>query len=133
MNDSPFDSLRPDQTADSCLGVKGSPVRIRPSRPEHTPADRSNSPVSGHLYALIADFPVPFRSRSLGPLWTSQRSSRSAGRSAPPLPAGVHGPDAVRRRPQLLQHGERLGQGAAETAWGRDPSELGRPDEHPQL
>jgi len=29
---SPFDSLRPGQTPDSCLGVKGSPVQIRPSR-----------------------------------------------------------------------------------------------------
>jgi len=29
---SPFDSLRPSQTPDSCLGVKGSPVQIRPSR-----------------------------------------------------------------------------------------------------
>ncbi len=29
---SPFDSLRPRQTPDSCLGVKGSPVQIRPSR-----------------------------------------------------------------------------------------------------
>jgi hypothetical protein len=32
--DTPFDSLRPGQTLDSCLGVKGSPVQIRPSRPE---------------------------------------------------------------------------------------------------
>ena len=30
---SPPDSLRPAQTPDSCLGVKGSPVQIRPSRP----------------------------------------------------------------------------------------------------
>jgi hypothetical protein len=29
---SPPDSLRPAQTPDSCLGVKGSPVQIRPSR-----------------------------------------------------------------------------------------------------
>jgi hypothetical protein len=29
---SPFDSLRSGQTPDSCLGVKGSPVQIRPSR-----------------------------------------------------------------------------------------------------
>jgi hypothetical protein len=29
---SPLDSLRPGQTPDSCLGVKGSPVQIRPSR-----------------------------------------------------------------------------------------------------
>ena len=29
-----FDSLRPGQTQDSCLGVKGSPVQIRPSRPK---------------------------------------------------------------------------------------------------
>jgi hypothetical protein len=29
---SPFDSLRPGPTPDSCLGVKGSPVQIRPSR-----------------------------------------------------------------------------------------------------
>jgi len=27
-----LDSLRPEQTPDSCLGVKGSPVQIRPSR-----------------------------------------------------------------------------------------------------
>jgi hypothetical protein len=27
-----LDSLRPGQTPDSCLGVKGSPVQIRPSR-----------------------------------------------------------------------------------------------------
>jgi hypothetical protein len=27
-----FDYLRPSQTPDSCLGVKGSPVQIRPSR-----------------------------------------------------------------------------------------------------
>ena len=30
---SPPDFLRPGQTPDSCLGVKGSPVQIRPSRP----------------------------------------------------------------------------------------------------
>ena len=29
---SQFDYLRPGQTPDSCLGVKGSPVQIRPSR-----------------------------------------------------------------------------------------------------
>jgi hypothetical protein len=29
---SPFDSLGSGQTPDSCLGVKGSPVQIRPSR-----------------------------------------------------------------------------------------------------
>jgi len=29
---STLDSLRPRQTPDSCLGVKGSPVQIRPSR-----------------------------------------------------------------------------------------------------
>jgi len=34
VRSSPFDSLRPGQTPDSCLGVKGSPVQIRPSRPE---------------------------------------------------------------------------------------------------
>ena len=32
VSGSPFDSLRPGQTPDSCLGVKGSPVQIRPSR-----------------------------------------------------------------------------------------------------
>ncbi len=34
MRGSMFDCLRPGQTQDSCLGVKGSPVQIRPSRPE---------------------------------------------------------------------------------------------------
>jgi hypothetical protein len=29
---SPLDFLRPGQTIDSCLGVKGSPIQIRPSR-----------------------------------------------------------------------------------------------------
>jgi hypothetical protein len=32
VKSSPLDSLRPRQTPDSCLGVKGSPVQIRPSR-----------------------------------------------------------------------------------------------------
>ena len=32
MRGSPSDSLRPGQTPDSCLGVKGSPVQIRPPR-----------------------------------------------------------------------------------------------------
>jgi len=31
---SPLDASRAGQTTDSCLGVKGSPVQIRPSRPE---------------------------------------------------------------------------------------------------
>jgi hypothetical protein len=33
VRDSPSDSAGPSQTPDSCLGVKGSPVQIRPSRP----------------------------------------------------------------------------------------------------
>jgi hypothetical protein len=32
VSGSPFDASRPGQTPDSCLGVKGSPVQIRPSR-----------------------------------------------------------------------------------------------------
>jgi hypothetical protein len=32
VSGSPLDFLRPGQTPDSCLGIKGSPVQIRPSR-----------------------------------------------------------------------------------------------------
>ena len=34
VSGSTLDSPRPGQTLDSCLGVKGSPVQIRPSRPK---------------------------------------------------------------------------------------------------
>jgi hypothetical protein len=46
---SPSDSLRPAQTPDSCLGVKGSPVQIRPSRPLHSRSEATSPSRRGGL------------------------------------------------------------------------------------
>jgi hypothetical protein len=69
--DSPPDSLRPAQTPDSCMGVKGSPVQIRPSRPLHCRSEGVSGlspgplPISGASRSLDPTSPTPATSRPL--------------------------------------------------------------------
>jgi hypothetical protein len=50
---SPFDPLRPGQTPDSCLGVKGSPVQIRPSRQVFRTLVPRNGNETGHDHSHL--------------------------------------------------------------------------------
>ena len=76
---SPPDSLRPAQTPDSCLGVKGSPVQIRPSRPVVSRSGAASPNRRGGLKIFRPQVLVAFcgmwRSRNVADVTSRQRGS----------------------------------------------------------
>ena len=60
VRDSLPDSVRPAQTPESCLGVKGSPVQIRPSRPLHCRSEATLLSRQGGLKIFDRTLPAGF-------------------------------------------------------------------------